>query len=166
MIKLYLCACLMALVCGTALADGLYRWVDKSGKVHYGDTPAAGAAKVEQKKFGAAPTVDVNDLTYATRNAKKNFPVTLYIAESCSDLCKQARLLLNKRGIPFAENILRTKEELDAFKQSSGGEGVPTLKVGNTWFKGFQAEQWGGGLDTAGYSQTQSHQPQKTEIQH
>ncbi|MEO6423142.1 MAG: DUF4124 domain-containing protein, partial [Candidatus Nitrotoga sp.] len=67
----YLCACLMALVCGNALADGLYRWVDKSGKVHYGDTPAAGAAKVEQKKFGAAPTVDVNDLTYATRNAKK-----------------------------------------------------------------------------------------------
>jgi hypothetical protein len=95
--------------------------VDKSGKVHYGDAPAADAAKVEQKKFGAAPTADVNDLSYATRNAKKNFPVTLYIAENCSDPCKQAREFLNKRGIPFTENNVRTKEELDTFKQLSGG---------------------------------------------
>lgn len=168
---------LIALMCGSAQADGLYRWVDKSGKVNYGDAPAADAAKVEQKKFGAAPTVDVNDLPYATRRAKQNFPVTLYIAENCSDLCKQAHEFLNKRGIPFTENILRTKEDLDAFKQLSGSEGVPTLAVGKTWFKGFQADQWGGGLDTAGYSQTPSHQPQpptkpsaaqpaKTETQH
>ena len=173
----FLWAGLIVLVCGNAQADGLYRWVDKSGKVNYGDSPAAGAAKVEQKKFGAAPTVDVNDLPYATRHAKQNFPVTLYIAENCSDLCKQARLFLTKRGIPFTENTLRTKEDLDAFKQLSGSDGVPTLAVGKTWFKGFQAEQWGGALDTAGYSQTPSPQlqpptppittkPAKTEIQH
>ncbi|CAH1083607.1 glutaredoxin family protein [Candidatus Nitrotoga sp. 1052] len=173
----FLWAGLIALMCGSAQADGLYRWVDKSGKVHYGDAPAADAAKVEQKKFGAAPTVDVNDLPYATRRAKQNFPVTLYIAENCGDPCKQAREFLNKRGIPFTENNVRTKEELDAFKKLSGSEGVPTLAVGKTWFKGFQAEQWGGGLDTAGYSQTSSHQPQppakpsaaqpaKTETQH
>jgi glutaredoxin len=168
---------LIALACGSAQADGLYRWVDKSGKVHYGDAPAADAAKVEQKKFGAAPTVDMNDLPYATRRAKQNFPVTLYVAENCSDPCKEARLFLNKRGIPFTENILRTKEDFDAFKKLSGSEGVPTLAVGKTWFKGFQAEQWGGALDTAGYSQTPSPQPlppakpitakpAKTEIQH
>ena len=165
------------LVCGSAQADGLYRWVDKSGKVHYGDAPAADAAKVEQKKFGAAPTIDVNDLPYATRRAKQNFPVTLYIAENCGDPCKQARQFLNTRGIPFTENILRTKEDLDAFKRLSGSEIVPTLAVGKTSFKGFQAEQWGGGLDTAGYAQTPSPQPQppakpittkptNTEIQH
>lgn len=175
--KRFLWAGLTALMCGSAPADGLYRWVDKSGKVHYGDAPAADAAKIEQKKFGAAPTVDINDLPYTTRRAKQNFPVTLYIAENCGDPCKQAREFLNKRGIPFTENNLRTKEELDAFKQLSGSEGVPTLAVGKTWFKGFQAEQWGGGLDTAGYSQTPSHQPQppakpsaakpaKTETQH
>ena len=172
----FIWAGLIALVCGNAQADGLYRWVDKSGKVHYGDAPAADAAKVEQKKFGAAPTVDANDLPYATRRAKQNFPVTLYTAENCGDPCKQARLFLNKRGIPFTENILRTKEDLDAFKQLSGSDGVPTLAVGKTWFKGFQAEQWGGALDTAGYVQTPSPQlqptsqpitakPAKTEIQ-
>ena len=151
---------LIVLVGGNAQADGLYRWVDKSGKVHYGDAPAADAAKVEQKKFAAAPRADVDDLTYATRNAKKNFPVTLYIAENCGDPCKQAREFLNKRGIPFTENTVRTKEELGAFKQLSGGENVPTLAVGKTWFKNFQAEQWGGGLDTAGYPQPPSPQLQ------
>lgn len=177
MSRRFIWAGLVALACGCAQADGLYRWVDKSGKVHYGDAPAADAAKVEKKKFGAAPTADVDDLTYATRNAKKNFPVTLYIAENCGNPCKQAREFLNKRGIPFTENTVRTKEELDTFKQLSGGDSVPTLAVGKTWFKSFQAEQWGGGLDIAGYPQTPSNQPQqpanslttkpeKTAIQH
>ena len=158
--KHFVWAGLIALACGSTQADGLYRWVDKSGKVYYGDAPAADAATVEKKKFGAAPTVDVNDLPYATRRAKQNFPVALYVAENCGDPCKQAREFLNKRGIPFTENNLRTKEELSTFKQLSGSEGVPTLAVGKTWFKGFQAEQWGGGLDIAGYSQTPSRQTQ------
>ncbi len=158
--KHFVWAGLIALVCSSAQADGLYRWVDKSGKVHYGDAPAADAANVEQKKFGAAPTVDANDLPYASRRAKQNFPVTLYVAENCSDPCKQARLFLNKRGIPFTENLLRTKEELDAFKQLSGSDGVPTLAVGKAWLKGFQTEQWGAALETAGYSQTPSPQSQ------
>ncbi|RFC36193.1 MAG: Glutaredoxin [Candidatus Nitrotoga sp. SPKER] len=176
--KHFVWAGLIALTCGSAQADGgLYRWVDKSGKVHYGDAPAADAAKVEKKKFGAAPTTDANDLPYAARRAKQNFPVTLYIAENCGDPCKQARQFLNTRGIPFTENTLRTKEDLAAFKHLSGGESVPTLAVGKAWFKGFQAEQWGGALDTAGYPQTPSNQPQqpatplttkpeKTAIQH
>ncbi|MFZ1546283.1 MAG: glutaredoxin family protein [Candidatus Nitrotoga sp.] len=177
MSKRFLWAGLIALVCGSTQADGLYRWVDKSGKVHYGDAPAADAAKIEKKKFGATPTVDVNDLPFATRRAKQNFPVALYIAESCGDPCKQAREFLNKRDIPFTENSLRTKEDLDAFTQLSGSAVVPTLSVGKTWFKGFQAEQWGGGLDIAGYTQTPLHQaqplarpitakPVKTEIHH
>lgn len=158
--KCFLWAGLIALVCGSAQADGLYRWVDKSGKVHYGDVPAADAADVEKKKFGAAPTVDVDDLPYATRRAKQNFPVTLYTAENCIDPCKQAREFLNKRGVPFTENVLHTQKEYDAFKQLSSSESVPTLALGKIWFKGFQAEQWGGGLDTAGYSQSPSRQPQ------
>ena len=115
--KHFVWAGLIALACGSTQADGLYRWVDKSGKVYYGDAPAADAATVEKKKFGAAPTVDVNDLPYATRRAKQNFPVALYVAENCGDPCKQAREFLNKRGIPFTENNLRTKEELNTFKQ-------------------------------------------------
>ncbi len=167
---------LIALVCGSAQADGMYRWVDKSGKFYYGDTPAEDAAKVDKMKFGAVQAAGVNDLPYLTRRAKQSFPVTLYVAENCGDSCKQAREFLTKRGIPFTEKNVRTKEELEDFKKLSGSAGVPTLAVGQTWFKGFQAEQWGGGLDTAGYPQAPS-QPQppanpsatkheKTEAQH
>ncbi len=173
----FIWAGLIALACGNAQADGMYRWVDKSGKVYYGDAPAADATKVDKMKFGAVQTVAVDDLPYLTRRAKQSFPVTLYVAENCGDSCKQAREFLTKRGIPFTENNVRTKEELETFKQLSGSAGVPTLAVGKTWFKGFQAEQWGGGLDTAGYPQTPSNQPQpsanpsatkpeKTETQH
>lgn len=172
----FIWAGLIALACGSAQADGMYRWVDKSGKVYYGDTPAEDAAKVDKMKFGAVQAAGVNDLPYLTRRAKQSFPVTLYVAENCGDSCKEARLFLTKRGIPFTEKNVRTKEELEDFKKLSGSAGVPTLAVGQTWFKGFQAEQWGGGLDTAGYPQAPS-QPQppanpsatkheKTEAQH
>ena len=158
--KHFVWAGLIALVCASAQADGLYRWVDKSGKVHYGDAPETDATEVEKKKFGAAPAADSNDLPYATRRARQNFPVTLYVTDSCGDPCKQAREFLNKRGIPFTENNVRTQDDINAFKQLSGSAGVPTLSVGKTWLKGFQAEQWGSGLDIAGYSQAPSNQPQ------
>ena len=156
--KHFVWAGLIALACASAQADGLYRWVDKSGKVHYGDAPEADATEVEKKKFGAAPAADSNDLPYATRRARQNFPVTLYVTDSCGDPCKQAREFLNKRGIPFTENNVHTPEDIASFKQRSGSAGVPTISVGKTWFKGFLAEQWGGGLDIAGYSQAPSNQ--------
>ena len=156
--KHFVWAGLIALVCASAQADGLYRWVDKSGKVHYSDAPEIDATDVEKKKFGAAPAADSNDLPYATRRARQNFPVTLYVTDSCGDPCKQAREFLNKRGIPFTENNVHTPEDIASFKQLSGSAGVPTISVGKTWFKGFQAEQWNGGLDIAGYSQAPSNQ--------
>ncbi len=144
---------------GTAQAD-TYRWLDQSGKVHYGDVPSEEAAQIEQKKFGVTPEpVDAN-LPYATRIARQNFPVTLYYASNCGDPCQQARDLLNKRGIPFTEKNLVTKEEVDAFKLKSGGNRVPTLNVGKSWIKNFEAGQWNSELDIAGYPKTAPYRPQ------
>ena len=92
---------------GSAQADSLYRWVDKDGKVHYGDRPAEDAVKAEQKRFaGPSAAAGDDDLPYSVRKAKQDFPVTLYVSQNCGDLCVQARSLLNKRGIPFAEKNL------------------------------------------------------------
>lgn len=145
----FLWAGLMALACGCVLADELYRWTDESGKVHYSDIPAT--ADAEKKKFSSSPADDDAGLSYETRRAKQNFPVTLYVAENCGDICQQARDFLRKRGIPFAEKNLKTQEDFDAFKQMSGSDGAPTLAVGKTWLKGFQARQWSGELEVAGY---------------
>jgi glutaredoxin len=138
----------------TVHAESLFRWVDSEGKVHYGDRPASDAVKVETKKF-TAPTVSDDDaLPYATRQAKQNFPVTLYVSENCGTECVQARTFLNKRGIPFVEKLLVTNEENQAFIKESGADVIPTLAVGKTFLKGFEAVQWTNELDIAGYPKT------------
>ena len=152
---------MMLAVLGGAQAGSLYRWVDKSGNVHYGDVPAGDAAQVEKKKISSGSSEN-NDagLPYETLRARKNFPVTLYVADNCSEPCQNARDLLNKRGIPFSEKNLVTKEEIDAFKKMSGSETTPTLAVGNSWLKGFLAEQWNDELNIAGYPKTLPYRPQ------
>src|SRR5208337_3509168 len=123
----------------SAQAD-TYRWKDKSGKVHYGDAPPTiEGVQVEQKKFSVAPEAEDVSLPYATRLARQNFPVTLYVSSNCGDPCKQARDFLNKRGVPFAEKNMVTKEEIDALKLKSGSDTVPALSVGKTWFNNFEA---------------------------
>ena len=148
-----LLGCLLWMQIGSQAGE-LYRWVDKSGKIHYGDTPAGEAAQVERKKFYSPATQGDEDLPYETRLAQQNFPVSLYVASDCSGPCQQARDFLNKRGIPFTEKTLLTQKEIDDFREQSGTDQVPTLAVGKTYLKSFEAEQWNGELDIVGYPKT------------
>ena len=149
---------LIASLMATAQADTWYRWVDKSGKVHYSDslppdsTPA-NSAKIKKHKGGNAPAESA-DMPYETRRAHQNFPVTLYVIDDCGDICQQARRLLNQRGIPYAENSLKSQAEFEAFKKMSGAAGVPVLTVGKVWLKNFQTQEWHTELDNAGYPTT------------
>jgi hypothetical protein len=151
-----LLACLAAMS-PAVQAGELYRWVDASGKVYYGDVLPAGAMQVEVKKF-PKDTSSSEYLPYETRNAQQNFPVILYVSDGCGETCDQARSLLNKRGIPFSEKLLRTKQDIEAFKQLSGIEAfVPALAVGKNFLKGFLESQWNNELDIAGYPKTASY---------
>jgi glutaredoxin len=145
---------LLALTLNSAQADTLYRWIDKEGKVHYGDRPADDAVKAEQKRFSAPSSAGDDELSYGIRKAKQDFPVTLYVASNCSEYCVKARALLNRRGVPFVEKNLLTQEEVDAFKKLTGGDSTPTLMVGKTPLKGFEEGQWNSELDIAGYPKT------------
>lgn len=149
--KLLIGTICLVLVAASAQADSILRWKDKEGKVHYGDRPAEDATAVEQRKFGGTPASGDDDLSYGIRKAKQDFPVTLYVAPNCGEYCVQARALLNKRGIPFAEKNLVTKEEIDAFKAKTGGNSIPALTVGKSFLGGFEAGQWNSELDIAGY---------------
>lgn len=146
----FILAGMLAATLGSAHAAGLYRWVDQSGKVHYGDVPAEEAGQVKRVKPVDAASDDAG-LPYETRRAKEIFPVTLYVADNCKNQCQRARDLLNKRGIPFTEKNLQTQEDIDAFRQLSGGENIPALSIGKNLLVGFQADQWDGELDVAGY---------------
>ncbi|HYR05167.1 MAG TPA: glutaredoxin family protein [Gallionella sp.] len=142
-------------------ADELFRWVDNQGRVHYGDVPPVDAAQVTPIK-PIAVAEPGEDLPYEARRAQQNFPVTLYVADNCTEYCDQARSLLSKRGIPFSEKKLATREDIDAFKALSGFDSVPALAVGRTFLKGFLAEQWHSELDIAGYPKTAPYRPPVT----
>ena len=157
--RCFLWAGLFVLAISNVQAEGWYRWLDSSGKVHYGDAPAADAATIEQRKINVDPVKGDEYLPYETRRARQNFPVTMYVTDDCGTACQQARDFLNKRGIPFAEVSLRTKEEFDAFMQLSGSDSAPTLAVGKTWLKGFLAAGWNSELDVSGYPKTLPYRP-------
>jgi hypothetical protein len=138
-------------------ASELFRWVDKAGKVNYGDTPPMDATGVERIKFSSQPAQN-EDFPYETRRAMENFPVTLYVGDDCGEPCVQARKSLNKRGIPFSEKALKTKQDIEAFKKLSGLDAiVPTLAVGKDFLKGFEESQWNSELDIAGYPKIASY---------
>jgi hypothetical protein len=153
---------ILLLACLTSMslsvqAGELYRWVDASGNVYYGDVPPAGAMQIEVRKFSEDITSS-EYLPYETRRAQQNFPVTLYVGAGCGETCDMARSLLSKRGIPFSEKLLRTKQDVETFKQLSGIDSVvPVLAVGKNFLKGFLESQWNSELDIAGYPKTATY---------
>jgi glutaredoxin len=142
---------LAALLFATIASAQLYRWVDKDGKVHYSDTPPpSSAGKSAQLRSGGNVT-DSGALPYATQQAAKNYPVTIYTAENCKEACADGRKLLQSRGIPFREVAITDEKTRDELKKVSGGEEVPDMTVGKSVTKGFGADVWHLALDAAGY---------------
>ena len=89
----------LAIACAAQAQTNVYRWVDKDGKVQYSDSPPPEtASNVTQKRLGGG-LVDEGQLPYATRDAMKRNPVSLYSTNGCGDLCAQGRTVLNNRGI-------------------------------------------------------------------
>ncbi|MGC2166467.1 MAG: glutaredoxin family protein [Gallionella sp.] len=139
-------------------AQAIYRWIDSSGVVHYTDVPVPDADKLNAGKFAGEPQPEAS-LPYETRRAMLNFPATLYIGGGCGELCVTARTFLQKRGIPFAERTLRSKEEIAAFTKLTGKNIVPSLAVGRTFLSGYEATLWNNELDIAGYPKTAPYRP-------
>ncbi len=144
-------AVLLGCALGAAAQTSVYRWVDKDGKVHFGDAPPPADAKsVEQKRVGKGP-VDP-DLPYATLVASRRSPVTLYVAAGCGEPCNSARDLLGRRGIPYGiRDPLVNAADAEALTKLAGKLEIPVLVVGGAHVKGFEEGQWQSALDEAGY---------------
>ena len=134
-----------------AAQTNVYRWTDKDGKVHFGDTPPPDDAKnVTQKRMGDSG-MDAGALPYETQVAMKRNPVTVYVAANCAP-CDSARQLLSHRGIPYTErNAQGNREEAEAVKKLTGATEVPVLLVGDRSVKGWDESAWSAALDAAGY---------------
>jgi glutaredoxin len=149
----------LAIACTGAFAE-TYHWVDSSGQTVISDTPPSGKArnvvKTEDSQTGS-------DLPFAVRKASKDFPVTLYTGPNCSSECKQARDLLNGRGIPFSEKMLKTDEDIEELKKLIGDAFVPSLKVGKETSRGMNASGYHNLLDIAGYPKTASYKKKTSD---
>ena len=151
-----LCLLSMLAVSFFASAQPLYKWVDKSGKVHYSDQPPPKEIKkVDQPRLGTS-TIETSGLSYETQKAAQDFPVTLYTTPDCSAGCASAREFLSRRGIPFRESRVVTPADGDAFKQALKTDKLlfPALTVGSQQQLGFEEDTWHSLLDVAGYPRT------------
>ena len=141
----------LALTSACAVAE-TYRWVDPAGRTVISDTPPPGRAHSVAK--AGASDGNTDGLPYAAKKAAEDFPVTLFTSADCVSQCKDARDLLNVRGVPFTEKMVQKQEDLDELKQLVGDAYVPALKVGKQSFRGFETGAYNNLLDLAGYPKT------------
>ena len=134
-----------------ALAE-MYKWTDKDGSVTYSDHPPPADAQVIEKKKLGDNVIETDQVPFAAQSAAGKFPVTLY-ANDCGDPCSQAKDLLEKRSVPFAQkNPAASPDDAAALKRLVGKLEVPVLLVGKSKpLKGFDEAQWNGALDAADY---------------
>lgn len=139
----------------SAAAQGVYRWVDKDGKVHYGDAPPSDNKTVEQKKIqGGAGTPNPENLPLALRDAMEKNPVSAFLT-NCGELCTGARALLSGRGIPYTvRNPETNPADAEALTKLVGTPEVPVLQVGTRIIRGFTEASWNSALDAGGYPRT------------
>jgi hypothetical protein len=141
----------IATLSSACLAQNIYRWTDKEGKIHYSDQPPIEDVKVQQRKLGGN-FIQTDELPYATQVAMKRFPATLWVTD-CGDVCANARKLLRERGVPVTEiNPAASQAAVDKLKALTGTLEVPVLQLGDLApLKGFNEERWQAALSSAGY---------------
>jgi len=142
-------ALLLLLAAGAALAQPVYRHVDKNGKVSFSDQPPAADAQPAAPRgsaaAGAGPT-----LPYELRQVAQRYPVTIYTGDECGP-CGAGRSLLVTRGIPFEERTVKSNEDVEALQRLSGQASLPLLSIGSQQLRGFSDAEWSQYLDAAGY---------------
>lgn len=150
-------AILIALFAADAVAQqvtsdpplNIYRWKDKKGRIHYSDLLPPGS-DVESVNLRDKPPAQT--LPYSTRKASSDFPVVIYTASNCEQLCTEARAFLSGRGVPFTEVAIQTATDQANFRQRFGSQAViPVLTVGTISLIGYEINGWGRQLDLAGY---------------
>jgi glutaredoxin len=126
----------------------VYKWTDAEGNVNYGDVPPPQARNIEEKK-ASANVIETDGEPFETRLAAEKNPVTLYSFENC-DSCVTARMLLDKRGIPYT--LKNTEQDKIELQSLTGDNIIPVIVVGKqTPRQGFEEVAWNSMLDQAGY---------------
>ncbi|WP_145759121.1 glutaredoxin family protein [Variovorax atrisoli] len=148
----------LVLVAAGAMAQPIYRQVDKNGKVTFSDrAPSASTEPAPAGQPGSSPpsTANTAGLPYELRLVSQRYPVTLYSGDECGP-CGAARTLLTTRGIPFEERTVKSNADVEALQRLSNQNALPLLTIGSQQLKGFSDVEWSQYLDAAGYPKSNS----------
>ncbi|MEZ2297410.1 glutaredoxin family protein [Variovorax sp. RCC_210] len=145
----------MALAAAGAMAQPVYRQVDKNGKVTFSDRAPTASTEPGSGAQGGPSSPANAGLPYEIRQVVQRYPVLLYTGEDCSP-CGTARTLLVTRGVPFDERTVKSNEDIEALQRLSGQGSVPLLTIGSQQLKGFSDAEWSQYLDAAGYPKSNS----------
>jgi glutaredoxin len=144
----------LALVATSVSAQAVYRWTDANGRVIYSDQPPPPGAKDASERNVRGNSIQNNDVSLASTDAQKKNPVTVYVSE-CGESCDQAKSYLNKRGVPHTlVDPTRSAELNKKFRDDTGGNVIPVLKIGERKLSGWSEANWAAALDAAGYPKT------------
>ncbi len=145
-----LCALALLLLAGAgAMAQPIYRNVDKNGKVTFSDRAPTASTAPAASQASDTPAAGAG-LPYELRRVVQRYPVTLYSGEECEP-CSAARSLLLTRGVPFEERTVKTRQDVEALQRLSSQASLPLLTIGSQQIKGFSDAEWSQYLDAAGY---------------
>ncbi|WPH22647.1 glutaredoxin family protein [Variovorax paradoxus] len=145
----------LLLIAAGAMAQPIYRNVDKNGKVTFSDrAPTASTEAAAAPQAGITAPANAG-LPYELRQVAQRYPVTLYSSEECAP-CGTARSLLVTRGIPFEERTVKSNQDVEALQRLSNQASLPLLTIGSQQLKGYSDAAWSQYLDAAGYPKSNS----------
>ncbi len=144
-----------ALLLASVPAWALYKVVGPNGEITYTDRPPVDAKKTQPVKVTGDSGPSTDGLPYQLQQLVSRYPVTFYSNNRCSP-CDAGRLLLTRRGIPFAEKTVNSNEDLKAYSALSGTDQLPLLKIGNQQLRGYAEQEWSEYLTAAGYPEQSS----------
>ena len=145
---------LLALALGswgaTVAVSGVYKWTDDQGRVHYSDSPPAGAqaAQVKIRVNSIAGPAMVSTVRSAQAAVKDK--VRIYTTSWCG-YCKKAKAHLAARSVSFDEVDVESSERGHQEFTAIGGRGVPVVLVGDQRMDGFDPSTLDEMLRKAGY---------------
>jgi glutaredoxin len=127
-----------------------YKYAGPDGRITYSDRPPPPSAKVLNEKKPVDTAGSAPALPYELQQAVTKYPVTLYSGNRCAP-CDDARAYLRSRGVPFAEKMVTTDDDIALFKQQSPDGTAPVVSVGTRKSVGFSQPALSALLDSAGY---------------
>jgi len=128
---------LVAMTC--THAGEVYKWVDKNGVTHFGDSPpAAQAFSVPEIRLDAGSEDATSD---PDPDPIADNRVVMYGTSWCT-YCKAAKAYFRKKRIRFVEYDIEASATARRRYDKLGGRGVPLIVVGDRQMTGFTPESF------------------------